>query len=45
MLTAIALLVAYEEASWISLVFPLWVALTSLVILFRRQTAIRAEDA
>jgi hypothetical protein len=45
MLTAFALLFAYDAASWMSLVFPLWVALTSLVILFRRQPAVGAEDA
>jgi hypothetical protein len=43
--TALALLVAYEEAPWVSLVFPLWVAASAVLILLRRRSTEVAEGA
>jgi hypothetical protein len=39
LLTAIALLLVFEAASWVTLLFPSWVAATSVLILVRRRSS------
>jgi hypothetical protein len=38
MITAVLLLVGYGSATWVSLVFPAWVAASSVLILVRRRS-------
>ena len=45
MATAVVLLVGYEIASWVSLVFPAWVAASAVLILVSRRSAEIADGA
>jgi hypothetical protein len=40
---ALAMLVAYDAVSWVTLLFPAWVAASSVLILVRRRTLDRPE--
>jgi len=44
-LTAMALLLVYEAVPWVTLLFPAWVAASSVLILVRRHAVGAAEDA
>jgi hypothetical protein len=45
MLTAVALLVLYQSAPWVTLLFPAWVAASSVLILVRRHARDLADGA
>ena len=45
MLTAVALLVLYQSAPWVTLLFPAWVAASSVLILIRRHARDLADGA
>jgi hypothetical protein len=45
MITAVALLLVYEAVPWVSLLFPAWVAGSSVLILLRRRSLDVAEGA
>lgn len=45
MATAVMLLVGYEIASWVSLVFPAWVAASAVLILVRRRSIANLDGA
>ncbi|MCZ7537480.1 MAG: hypothetical protein M5T61_17280 [Acidimicrobiia bacterium] len=45
MATAVLLLVGYEIAPWVSLVFPTWVAASAVLILVRRRSTELADGA
>lgn len=44
LLTALALLLVYQAATWVSLLFPVWVAASSVVLLVRRYSVGAADE-
>jgi hypothetical protein len=45
MVTALALLLVYEAMPWVALLFPAWVAGSSVLILVRRRAIDVADGA
>jgi hypothetical protein len=43
LLTALALLLVYESVPWVTLLFPAWVAASSVLILVRRHSVLAVE--